>query len=226
MRVGSTSANGFTLVGTTQFWNVWSTAAFHSQHAADFDAPRMSWLDASYRELVDDLGFQLTPQRGRCYDGEHLDVVLDPAAQGGAHTGTTFGSSGVSVSPDALYNIGNGITRVLVVHPHDARDSQRDDGVDTPRGGYGRRLPDVGRTVAVPQHVRHGRRRGGMEKGRLGRSASEDERRPGGPPVPLDPAELGWAPYQRLFQWTRLKGLWTGTVTGSRRSAPRSWFGS
>jgi hypothetical protein len=80
MRAGSVSANGFALVETTQFWNVWSTTAFHAQHSADFDAARMSWLDASYRQLVEDLGFQPTLQTVRCYNGEHLDAVLDPAA--------------------------------------------------------------------------------------------------------------------------------------------------
>src|ERR1035437_5992496 len=104
------SANGFKLVATTQFWNVWCTSPFYARYAASFDAARMSWLDTFYEQLVEDFGFQLTPRTGQCYDGKHLDVVLDPVAQGGAHTGTTFGPYGVSISPDALYNMGYGIT--------------------------------------------------------------------------------------------------------------------
>src|SRR6202030_4381800 len=48
------------------------------------------------------------------------DLVLDPAAQGGAHTGDVFGSYGVSLSPDAIYNAFNGVQQfwwyILTLH--------------------------------------------------------------------------------------------------------------
>jgi hypothetical protein len=57
------------------------------------------------RQIQEDFGYSIfPPRRGGCYDGYRLDLVLDPESQGGAHTGTVFGSFGVSISPDAVYN--------------------------------------------------------------------------------------------------------------------------
>ena len=226
MKSGGTSANGFRLVGTTHFWNVWSTPAFYSQHAADFDAPRMSWVDASYRQLVDDLGFQLTPQRGRCHDGEHLDVVLDPAAQGGAHTGTTFGPDGVSVSPDALYNIGNGIAGfwwfVLTVHEtvnvmtgSIAQGWVWADG--SPMWAGQSPFPNMCDVVVAREAGR-----GDVSSAQLHRMSSD----PGVGLFLWIQRTYGWAPYERLFRWTRLQSItdWHRYREPSLRTAILAWF--
>jgi len=226
MKSGSTSANGFRLVGTTHFWNVWSTTAFYSQHASDFDAPRMSWLDVSYRQLVDDLGFQLTPQRGRCHDGEHLDVVLDPAAQGGAHTGTTFGSHGVSVSPDALYNIGSGIAGfwwfVLTMHEtvnlmtgSIAQGWVWADG--SPMWAGQSPFPNMCDVVVAGETVRED-----VSRAQLQRMSSD----PGVGLFLWVQQTYGWAPYERLFRWTRLQNItdWHTYREPSLRTAILVWF--
>jgi hypothetical protein len=227
MKAGNNaSAKGFTLVGTTQFWNVWSTAAFYAQHAADFDAPRMSWLDASCRQIAEDLGFQLTPQRGRAYDGEHLDVVLDPTAQGGAHTGTAFGSHGVSVSPDALYNSGYGITgfwwSILTMHEavnvmtgSIAQGWVWADG--SPMWAGQSPFPNMCDIVVA------------RETGRGDVSSAQLQRMIADPGVSLFlwiQQTYGWAPFQRLFRWTKLHGItdWHRFREPSLRTATLVWF--
>ncbi len=222
----SPSTNGFTLVTTTQFWNVWSTPAFHAQRAADFDAPRMSWLDASYRQLAEDLGFQLAPQRGKCYDGQRLDVVLDPAAQGGAHTGTAFGSHGVSVSPDALYNVGYGITgfwwSILTMHEavnvmtgSIAQGWVWADG--SPMWAGQSPFPNMCDIVVAGEAGR-----GDVSDAQLQRMGSD----PGVGLFLWIQRTCGWAPYQRLFRWTRLHGItdWHRFREPSLRTAILVWF--
>jgi hypothetical protein len=204
---GNVSASGFKLVETTEFWNVWCTSGYYSQHVSHFDAPRMSWLDASYRQLVQDLGFQVAPKRGECYDGRHLDVILDPAAQGGAHTGTAFGSYGVSISPDALYNTGFGIAGfwwfILTMHETvnvmTASIAQGWVWADGSSMWAGQSpFPNMCDIVVA------------RETGREDVSNAQLLRMTSDPGVRLFlsiQVTYGWAPYQRLFQWTKLNKI-------------------
>ena len=224
--MADTSAKGFRLVGTTQFWNVWSTAAFYAQHGTDFDAPRMSWLDVSYRQLVEDLGIQLTLQRGQSYDAAHLDVVLDPAAQGGAHTGTIFGSQGVSVSPDALYNVGYGIEgfwwSILTMHEtvnvmtgSVAQGWVWADG--SPMWAGQSPFPNMCDIVVAGETGR-----GDVSSAQRQRMSSD----PGGDLFLWVQQTYGWAPFQRLFRWTRVNGItdWHRYKEPSLRTAILVWF--
>jgi hypothetical protein len=222
----SVSANGFRLVENTRFWNVWCTAAYEAQYASEFDAPRISWLDAFYQQLVDDFGFQLTPQTGQCYDGKHLDVVLDPTAQGGAHTGTTFGSSGVSISPDALYNTGYGIAgfwwflltmheTVNVMTASIAQGWVWADGSSMWAGQSP--FPNMCDIVVAGETGRED-----MSNAQLLRMTSD----PGVRLFLWIQQTYGWTPYQRLFRWTKLNNItdWHAYTEPSLRTALLVWF--
>jgi hypothetical protein len=119
--VGTTIANGFLLVGQTTNWNIWAppsnyiyngTAFFpyegvtYPQFITYLTSEAFDYLDSVVSELADDFDYTIFPipkGGGLSYDGVRLDAVLDPSAEGGAHTGTTFGGYGVSISPDAIF---------------------------------------------------------------------------------------------------------------------------
>ena len=119
---------GWQLVATTKYWNIWATPTFYTQYQQYFTAQNMAYPDSFIDQFIKDTGYSIFPLViGDSYDGQHMDLVLDPAYQGGASTGTgkpgsTFPqfSYGVSVSPDAIYNVDSGITSfwyyILVIH--------------------------------------------------------------------------------------------------------------
>jgi len=98
------SSNGFTLVTKTDYWNVWAKSGFAQENQASFTASAISWLDSVLTRISSDFAYSMAVRPGTSWEASRMDCVLDPGAQGGAHTGTVFGSSGVSVSPDAIYN--------------------------------------------------------------------------------------------------------------------------
>jgi len=108
--VSSVVADGFTMVAQTRLWNVWAIESEYTQYQSYFTTQALDFLDAMTTQMETDFGFTPTIPAGGSYDGVHFDVILDPASQGGAHTGTVFGSYGVSVSPDSIYNVYSGVT--------------------------------------------------------------------------------------------------------------------
>jgi hypothetical protein len=120
IRNPTTSANGFDLVASTTSWNIWATTEFWKQYQSHFTDSAVGWLDASLVQLSNDFAYSRTIQGGTSWEPARMDCVLDPGAQGGAHTGTVFGTSGISVSPDALCNRAYGIPQfwwhVLTMH--------------------------------------------------------------------------------------------------------------
>jgi hypothetical protein len=120
IRDSTTSANGFDLVASTRYWNIWATTEFRRRYRSHFTDSAVGWLDASLARLSSDFAYSRTIQGGTSWEPVRMDCVLDPGAQGGAHTGSVFGISGVSVSPDALYNAAYGIPQfwwhVLTMH--------------------------------------------------------------------------------------------------------------
>jgi hypothetical protein len=120
IRDPTTSANGFDLVASTTSWNIWARTEFWKQYRSHFTDSAVGWLDASLARLSSDFAYSRTTQGGTSWEPVRMDCVLDPGAQGGAHTGSVFGSNGVSVSPDALYNSAYGIPQfwwhVLTMH--------------------------------------------------------------------------------------------------------------
>src|SRR5271169_1650385 len=120
IRDPTVSANGFVLVAKTRYWNVWTTDGLWQQYRSDFTDSAMGWLDSSLAQISNDFGYSMTVRAGTSWETARMDCVLDPSAQGGAHTGTVFGPSGVSVSPDAVhnsaYNIGQFWWHILTMH--------------------------------------------------------------------------------------------------------------
>ena len=116
--VGQTTESGFLLVGQSAHWNIWAVASFYTEYKSTnigtardpllpFNSAALGWPEQVTTALDNDFDYTIFPipaGGGYSYDGVHMDAVLDPASQGGAHTGTVFGSYGVSVSPDAIYN--------------------------------------------------------------------------------------------------------------------------
>jgi hypothetical protein len=226
MGMGRPSAKGFELVTQTTFWNVWSPLGFRAQHIAHFDSARLTWLDACYSQVIQDLGIQFALRRGQSYDAAHLDIVLDPASQGGAHTGTAFGADGVSVSPDALYNVGFGTPGfwwfVLMMHEtvnvitgSIAQGWVWADGSSMWAGQSP--FPNMC-DIVVPSELG----RDEIASAQLARMSSD-------PGVGLFLAiqrSNGWTPFRRLFQWTRERNIvdWHRFREPSLRTALLVWF--
>jgi hypothetical protein len=223
---GSPSAKGFELVTQTNFWNVWSTPAFRAQYIAQFDTSRLTWLDACYRQVIQDLGIQFAPGRGRSYDATHLDIVLDPASQGGAHTGTVFGAHGVSLSPDALYNVGFGTPGfwwfVLMMHEtvnvitgSIAQGWVWADGSSMWAGQSP--FPNMC-DIIIPAELG----RDEIARAQLSRMSSD----PGVGLFLSIQRSNGWVPFRRLFQWTREQNIvdWHRFREPSLRTALLVWF--
>jgi hypothetical protein len=67
--------------------------------------PLSAYLDSLIPAFGTCFGYSFSPSNTtQSQDGSRFDLVLDPQSQGGAHTGTLFGTYGVSVSPDAIVN--------------------------------------------------------------------------------------------------------------------------
>jgi len=105
---------GLTNYSKSAYWNLWALQSELQGYAPFFTAATEAYPDTVVPQLAADFAYSVfplpVPAGGPAsFDGIRMDLVLDPAAQGGAHTGTTFGPYGVSVSPDAIYNSGGGI---------------------------------------------------------------------------------------------------------------------
>jgi hypothetical protein len=99
-----TFARGFSNFHKSDHWNLWATPDYLLRYSKDISGELQIFPELFVRQIETDFGYSIFPPRGDCYDGERLDLVLDPGSQGGAHTGSIFGSSGISISPDAVYN--------------------------------------------------------------------------------------------------------------------------
>lgn len=98
---------GIIQYSTKTKWNFWG------QPTKNFQGVKMvlqnklnDFPDAFTPRIVADFGYDLFPLNGQL----KMDHVLDPDAQGGAHTGTKWGSFGVSLSPDTPYTSYGGVT--------------------------------------------------------------------------------------------------------------------
>jgi hypothetical protein len=104
------SASGFQLVYAGTYWNIWATASYISEYGEYLTASLLSYPDTFVPQISKDFGYSIFPLKsGDSFDGIRMDLVLDPAAQGGAYTSTVFGSFGVSISPDSVYNSDGGL---------------------------------------------------------------------------------------------------------------------
>lgn len=188
---------------TTKYWRVWCTPAFLQRCKSSLDSGRTEWLDACLEQVQTDFGITLRLRAGQSFDGSHLDVVLDPASQGGAHTGTVFGSYGVSVSPDAIYNAAYGMVgfwwylltmheTVNVITGSIAQDWVWADGSSLWNGTSP--FPNMCDAVVA------------SECGRREIGDAQETRMAGDPGVQLFRSILrtygDWTPYRRLFRWT------------------------
>jgi hypothetical protein len=114
---GTTSAKGFQLIHQSKHWNVWAKASYYSANQSSFTPAALNWLEKFLPQLIKDFGFSVFPlSRGQSQDAIRMDCVLDPQAQGGAHTGTVFGGIGLSVSPDAIVNPGQFYWYIFTMH--------------------------------------------------------------------------------------------------------------
>jgi hypothetical protein len=220
------AAKGFRLVDQTSFWNVWSTPEFYAQQALHFDTTRLSWLDECFQQILRDFDVRFAPRKGQSYDGRRLDIVLDPASQGGAHTGSVFGADGVSVSPDALYNIGFGIKgfwwfilmmheTVNVVTGSIAQGWVWADG--SPMWAGQSPFPNMC-DIVIPQEMG----RSDISSAQFGRMRSDV-----GVGLFLSiQRRYGWTPFQRLLNWTRSRKIvdWHRYREPSLRTALLVWF--
>jgi hypothetical protein len=116
-----TFARGFANFHSSAHWNLWATPSFLQVYSKAITNEALIFPELFVRQLESDFGYSIFPlRRGECFDGERLDLVLDPSSQGGAHTGSAFGPLGVSLSPDSIYNEYSGETgfwyRVLSLH--------------------------------------------------------------------------------------------------------------
>jgi hypothetical protein len=114
-----TVARGFANFHTSDHWNLWATPSYFDQYNSAITNEMRIFPELFVRQIEADFGYTIFPARDS-YDGSRLDLVLDPSSHGGAHTGSLFGSLGVSVSPDSIYNDYNGEVgfwfRVLSLH--------------------------------------------------------------------------------------------------------------
>jgi len=111
----SASAFSFQQYGSTPRWVHWATRDYISRYGSYLTKDIIDYPELYTPQIELDLGYTIFPvPRGK------MDLVLDPASQGGARTGTTFGPYGVSISPDSVYNIFNGIQgfyyKILSLH--------------------------------------------------------------------------------------------------------------
>jgi hypothetical protein len=113
-------ARGFANFHTSDHWNLWAEPNFLEQYSGTLTNELVIFPELFVKQIEIDFGYTIFPLRGDSYDGAHLDLVLDPASQGGARTGSLFGPLGVSLSPDSVYNDYNGEFgfwfRVLSLH--------------------------------------------------------------------------------------------------------------
>ncbi len=121
----STASTGSVTVRVVSFervyqsthWNLWVEPAYYSANKASFTTAALAWLETFLLQIIQDFGFSIFPLLPcQSQDGVRMDCVLDPAAQGGASTGTGFGTAGVSVSPDAIVNPGQFFWYILTMH--------------------------------------------------------------------------------------------------------------
>jgi hypothetical protein len=219
------SANGFGLVAKTRYWNVWATNEFWQQYQFNITDSAMQWLDSSLAQISNDFAYSMTIQQGTTWEHDRMDCVLDPDAQGGAHTGTVFGPSGLSISPDALYNSAYGIPQfwwhILTTHEtvnvmtgSIASSWVWADG--SPLWAGGSPFPNMCDIVVS------------SEIGRKDVSAAQLSRMEGDPGVRLFldiQRRYGWGVYQRLFSYVGINGIrdW-GAYSEPLRTAILVWF--
>lgn len=100
-----TTVNGFQLIATTQFWNIWVPPSFYTANQRYFTPEKIAYPDLYVSQIAKDFGYTIFPLSGGNYDGVHLDLVLD---SDGAHTSTVFGGNGATIAADSIYNVVNG----------------------------------------------------------------------------------------------------------------------
>jgi len=207
IRNPTTSASGFSLIAKTANWNVWATDTFWQQHQSGFSDSAVGWLDSVLAQLSNDFAYSMTIPAGASWESSRMDCVLDPSAQGGAHTGTVFGPSGVSVSPDSLYNSAYGIPQfwwyILTMHEtvnvltgSIASSWVWADG--SPLWVGSSPFPNMCDIVASG------------EVGRKDVSAAQLSRMGGDPGVRLFldiQRRYGWGVYQKLFSYVKINGI-------------------
>ena len=224
VRSPAVSANGFLLVAQTSYWNVWSTSEFWRRNQSNFTDSATSWLDSVLVRTSSDFACSVT-RAGTSWEPSRMDCVLDPGAQGGAHTGTVFGPGGVSISPDAIYNSAFGISQfwwhILTLHEtvnvatgSIASSWPWADG--SPLWAGGSPFPNMCDIVISG------------ELGRKDLSAAQLSRMGGDPGVSifLDiQRRYGWSAYQNLFSYVRANGIrdW-GAYPEPVRTGILVWF--
>jgi hypothetical protein len=180
---------------------------FWQENQHYFTSSASQWLDSSSMQIFTDLDYAMAIQAGASWESSRLDCVLDPGAQGGAHTGTVFGLSGVSISPDAVYNRAFDIPQfwwyiltmhetVNVVTGSIASAWVWADG--SPLWAGGSPFPNMCDIVVSG------------EIGRKDLSAAQSSRMGQDPGVRLFldiQRQYGWGVYQRLFEYVRINGI-------------------
>jgi hypothetical protein len=219
------SANGFGLVAKTRYWNVWAASEFWQQYRSDFTDSAMGWLDSSVAQISNDFGYSMTIRVSTSWESARMDCVLDPSAQGGAHTGTVFGPGGVSISPDALHNNAYSIPQfwwhVLTMHEtvNVLTGSMASSWIwadGSPLWAGSSPFPNMCDIVVS------------SEIGRKDVSAAQLSRMEEDPGVRLFldiQRRYGWSVYQRLFSYVRINGIrdWSA-YPEPLRTAISVWF--
>jgi hypothetical protein len=218
-------AKGFVLATQTKSWNVWMRPDFWQENQAHFTSSALQWLDSCLTQISTDFDYSMMVQTGTSWESSRLDCVLDPGAQGGAHTGTIFGPSGVSISPDAVYNRAFDIPQfwwhiltmhemVNVVTASIAGSWVWADG--SPLWAGGSPFPNMCDIVVS------------REIGRKDVSAAQLSRMGQDPGVKLFldiQRQYGWGVYQRLFEYVRINGIRDWNVYPEPlRTAILIWF--
>lgn len=198
---------------------------FWRQNQSNFSVSSLEWLDSSLGQICRDLNYSMKIQPGTSWESSRLDCVLDPAAQGGAHTGSVFGSSGISVSPDSIYNRAYEIPQfwwyILTMHEtvNVVTGSMASSWIwadGSPLWSGGSPFPNMCDIVVS------------REIGRRDVSAAQLSRMGGDPGVRLFldvQQQYGWGVFQRLFEFARNNGIrdWAA-YSEPLRTAIIVWF--
>jgi hypothetical protein len=108
-------ATTFKQYAETPRWRHWATADYIQKYKNYLTNDITNYPEHYTTQIEQDFGYTIYPTpTGK------MDLVLDPASQGGARTGTIFNEYGISISPDSVYNTYNNIQgywyKILSLH--------------------------------------------------------------------------------------------------------------